>query len=623
MHVSRSSKVAPEPPSAAADGSAAASNNGLFVTPLPPQQTNKPLSERTPPPADESAASPAAAAAAPSEDSDNSSRATPTPAPLPPPPQAVDVARGGASEQQQPHALAGPPPPLIMAPTSPDSAKEWLRVFVGTWNLHGTNPDEDLSSWLGSPSASSSSAGASADSGRWPTADASSTLRSQGGAPDVMAIGTQEAERTIQNSFIVPSKAKWMARLEAAIGSGYACVGSQTLCALHIAVFVRTSLLPLVSNVQVAHVANGLGNGTIGNKGAVALAMCVGRTSFLFINAHFAAHQTKVEQRNADFARIDTMLPLCPQKPKHAVTVDGGAALPPTPSADGTEEQAAAAAAAAAVSAATPAAGTVPSAIAIVPDSPSPGAATAAAAASSAAAAASSSSASARFDRAFWFGDLNYRVNGNREMVDALLAPADERARALPTWESDAAHWEAMRAVLLNNDQLRAEMRARRVFNGWSEGEIHFRPTYKFDKRVAGAYDQSEKRRIPAYTDRVLWRAPVQPGEAPIGGTSSQGADATTLSANRKPPPQSAVEILRYDAIPTLCSSDHKPVVAEFAVSYVGAPLASAGIRSSISSHHRHARFGSSKSAVVNPSPRGEQPASSTSSSQSAVCSVM
>jgi hypothetical protein len=28
---------------------------------------------------------------------------------------------------------------------------------------------------------------------------------------------------------------------------------------------------------------------------------------------------------------------------------------------------------------------------------------------------------SERFDRVFWLGDFNYRINGTREMVDALL----------------------------------------------------------------------------------------------------------------------------------------------------------------------------------------------------------
>ena len=36
--------------------------------------------------------------------------------------------------------------------------------------------------------------------------------------------------------------------------------------------------------------------------------LSVGGTSLLFVNAHFAAHQHKVKERNADFARIDARL---------------------------------------------------------------------------------------------------------------------------------------------------------------------------------------------------------------------------------------------------------------------------------------------------------------------------
>ncbi len=45
------------------------------------------------------------------------------------------------------------------------------------------------------------------------------------------------------------------------------------------------------------------------------------------------------------------------------------------------------------------------------------------------------------------------------------------------------------------------------VFHGFEEGEINFPPTYKYDT-FSDDYDTSEKGRIPAYTDRVLLRAP-------------------------------------------------------------------------------------------------------------------
>ena len=40
-----------------------------------------------------------------------------------------------------------------------------------------------------------------------------------------------------------------------------------------------------------------------------------------------------------------------------------------------------------------------------------------------------------------------------------------------------------MRAVPLSNDQLRQQMALGKVFAGFTEGAIRFRPTYKFDSK--------------------------------------------------------------------------------------------------------------------------------------------
>lgn len=55
-------------------------------------------------------------------------------------------------------------------------------------------------------------------------------------------------------------------------------------------------------------------------------------------------------------------------------------------------------------------------------------------------------------------------------------------------------------------DQLRNEMAAGRTFATLQEAPITFRPTYKFNKVEPFDYDSSEKRRVPAWTDRILFR---------------------------------------------------------------------------------------------------------------------
>ncbi|KAH0453071.1 hypothetical protein IEQ34_017395 [Dendrobium chrysotoxum] len=93
-------------------------------------------------------------------------------------------------------------------------------------------------------------------------------------------------------------------------------------------------------------------------------------------------------------------------------------------------------------------------------------------------------------DRAFWLGDLNYRVALSYEDTRTLLDDND---------------WDA----LLEKDQLNMEKEAGRVFDGWKEGKIYFAPTYKYSHNsdeYAGETVKSKKnRRTPAWCDRILW----------------------------------------------------------------------------------------------------------------------
>ena len=539
----------------------------------------------------------------------------------------------------RPLEVATPRDGEVVPPQPRTHALDHMRVFVGTWNLHGCDPGdaEDLSKWLGDPGS--------------------------GGAPDIFAIGSQEAERSIQASVLNTSKAKWMASLQTALGGGYVCIGSQTLVAIHLAIFVKVHLLSAISGVQQAHVATGLA-GTLGNKGGVAIALNVAKTSMLFVNAHFAAHQKNVAHRNADFHRIDSQLRLTPMVVDSPVTVlpDAGgvprsapavpmsapvklssapSAFPPPMSMGSSLPQSAVA---------PPDASTAPpspppspgSKVAPAPpaglddadenaieamvrrsiaardayDSDEGDADAAADAATPAAPSKALASCSSRFDRAFFFGDLNYRINGSREAIDSLLAPADEATRQADEWGGDEAHWERMRAVLLANDQLRVAMHQRAAFSGWAEGAIAFRPTYKFDKRRRDEYDMSEKRRIPAYTDRVLWKPPppswphAKPVPLPETGGSALGGVAAC-----------DVRLVRYESVPALLSSDHKPVLAEFDVRVDGLSVGSDGqARASVRARHAMARSGSRTDVKAHtPRPRSAD----SKAAQSALCAVM
>jgi len=93
-------------------------------------------------------------------------------------------------------------------------------------------------------------------------------------------------------------------------------------------------------------------------------------------------------------------------------------------------------------------------------------------------------------DKVIWLGDMNYRIALSYGDTKKLLEKND--------WET-----------LLEKDQLRIEQRAGRAFKGWNEGKIYFAPTYKYSTnsdRYAGENLKSrEKRRTPAWCDRILW----------------------------------------------------------------------------------------------------------------------
>ncbi|KAE8398191.1 SacI homology domain-containing protein [Aspergillus pseudonomiae] len=91
-------------------------------------------------------------------------------------------------------------------------------------------------------------------------------------------------------------------------------------------------------------------------------------------------------------------------------------------------------------------------------------------------------------DAIVWLGDFNYRIGLDNQFVRELVTQKDYQK-------------------LYSNDQLNLQMLAGRAFPFYTEGLITFPPTYKYDID-SDIYDTSEKARIPAWCDRILWRGP-------------------------------------------------------------------------------------------------------------------
>nr|CAB3457481.1 unnamed protein product [Digitaria exilis] len=139
----------------------------------------------------------------------------------------------------------------------------------------------------------------------------------------------------------------------------------------------------------------------------------------------------------------------------------------------------------------------------------------------------------AEADMVVFLGDFNYRLYG---------ITYDE-ARDMVSQRS--FDW------LREKDQLREEMKSGKVFQGMREGIIKFPPTYKFQKHQPGlgGYDSGEKKRIPAWCDRVLYR-------------DSRSVSVAECSLECPV----VASITSYVACMDVTESDHKPVRCTFSV---------------------------------------------------------
>jgi phosphatidylinositol-bisphosphatase len=118
-------------------------------------------------------------------------------------------------------------------------------------------------------------------------------------------------------------------------------------------------------------------------------------------------------------------------------------------------------------------------------------------------------------DYAFVLGDLNYRVDLSREEAEKMIALGDGNA-------------------LLAKDQLAPRLGAA-PWEAYAEGAIEFAPTYKLDAGT-DRYDTSKKRRVPSWTDRILYKD------------------------------HPSVKLVAYNSLKDVRLSDHRPVFAQFDV---------------------------------------------------------
>nr|XP_018906096.1 PREDICTED: synaptojanin-1 isoform X1 [Bemisia tabaci] len=177
-----------------------------------------------------------------------------------------------------------------------------LRVAVGTYNVNGGKhfrsvvyKDASLSDWL-------------LDAYDIASKNFLVNVQSPGNPVDIFAIGFEEIVDLNASNIMAASteNAKlWCEELQKVLSrdNEYVLLTYIQLVGVCLFVFVRPEHTPFIRDVAVDSVKTGFGGAT-GNKGAVAIRFVFHATSVCFVCGHFAAGQSQVADRNADYAEI-------------------------------------------------------------------------------------------------------------------------------------------------------------------------------------------------------------------------------------------------------------------------------------------------------------------------------
>ncbi|KAJ1331578.1 synaptojanin [Microdochium nivale] len=172
------------------------------------------------------------------------------------------------------------------------SSTEQVSIWVGTFNLNGktTGIQDDLSPWLFPPELGLNQ-------------------------PEIVVVGFQEivelSAQQIMNSDPT-RKQQWEKAIKAALnrrademaGERYVLLRSGQLVGAALCIFVKSSALPKIKNVEGSVKKTGM-SGIAGNKGAVGIRMDYANTQICFVTAHLAAGFANYDERNRDYDTID------------------------------------------------------------------------------------------------------------------------------------------------------------------------------------------------------------------------------------------------------------------------------------------------------------------------------
>ncbi|XP_026717174.1 inositol polyphosphate 5-phosphatase K isoform X2 [Athene cunicularia] len=136
-------------------------------------------------------------------------------------------------------------------------------------------------------------------------------------------------------------------------------------------------------------------------------------------------------------------------------------------------------------------------------------------------------------DVLFCFGDLNFRI---ADYGIHFVRESINNKRYNLLWEKDQLNMAKKKEAFLQE---------------FIEGPLQFKPTYKFDL-YSDVYDTSEKKRKPAWTDRILWRVKNLCQHVSKEGEFTEEEQTISVTLNN------------YISHMSYGISDHKPVTGTF-----------------------------------------------------------
>ncbi len=301
---------------------------------------------------------------------------------------------------------------------------------------------------------------------------------------DLVMIGAQECE-DIKPRRTEGRRSRHLRRMGILmLGEEYVPLAIHSLGGIQCALYCHRDVLGDVEMISLADVTCGVGN-VFHNKGAIGVYLKMKRhdnehdvtksSRYLFVTGHLAAHVKNVDARNGDFKRI--MSELEEQAPLRF--------LRPKPNNDGFLAEC------------------------------------------------DGTYLLSSMDHVFFAGDLNYRLDLPREYVERCIIDIQERSSEVDACSTKhTSRVNQLLNKLLRRDQLLQAIALGHAFAGFNEGKITFLPTFKFDKGTSN-YDTSHKQRVPAWTDRIVFRS-------------------------------NKIRVLDYQSVAEAKHSDHRPVFGTY-----------------------------------------------------------